>query len=403
MLSDTSGNLIIITGASGFLGRSLVPALAKDGYRLLLCGRDPARLEVLYPDHRFCTLEQLPEKAQGALTLIHLAVMNNDTAADDAMFYEANVSMLQRIVELGREAGIAHVIYPASLQADANATTAYGRSKFAAEEFLAGQSDIVVTFLRLPAVYGEAFKGKLSILNKLPGITRGPLLTVLGSLKPVVNIERVVSAILGTVKQPQRETVWVTDPQSHNFVYRALSRLMDLGFAVAVSVLLWWLLIAVWIGIKVTTKGPGLFAQERVGRAQLPFICYKFRTMQQGTEQAGTHEVSQASVTGIGRFLRRTKIDELPQIWNLIKGDMSLVGPRPCLLIQQELRDARQRHGVFDIRPGLTGFAQIQGVDMSVPEKLAMIDAQYIAIRTILLDLKIVLNTVRGGGDNTAA
>ncbi len=403
MISKNSGDLVVITGASGFLGGHLVPTLVKEGYRLLLCGRDPTHLEALYPEHSCCTLEQLSEQAQGAHTLIHLAVKNNDEPGDDAAFFKANVAMLQRVVELTREAGIKNMIYPASLQAVPNATTPYRRSKFAAEEFLTTQSDLTVTCLRLPAVYSETFRGKLSILNKLPRITHDPLLILLGSLKPVVHVECVVSAISHAIAKPQSEAVWVTNSQSNNPVYRVLSRLMDLGFAVVVCALLWWLLVAVWISIKITSKGPGFFAQERVGRAQQPFVCYKFRTMREGTKQAGTHEISQAAVTGIGRFLRRSKIDELPQIWNLIKGDMSLVGPRPGLPVQRELQESRQRHGVFAVRPGITGLAQIQGVDMSIPEKLARIDAQYIAIRTVLLDLKIVLNTVRGAGDNTTA
>lgn len=403
MRSKSSGGLIVITGASGFLGHHLVPSLAKEGFRLLLCGRDSARLKSLYPDHLCCTLDLLPETSLGAYTLIHLAVKNNDEMGDDAAFIEANVTMLQRTVELAREAGIKHLIYPASLQAKPKTTAPYGRSKFAAEEFLATQNDLTVTYLRLPAVYSETFRGKLSILNKLPRITRSPLLTLLGSFKPIVHVDRVASAVSHAIAKPQNEAVWVTNSQSNNPVYRVLSRLMDLGFAVVVFVLLWWLLIAVWVGIKITSKGPGLFAQERVGRAQQPFVCYKFRTMREGTKQAGTHEISQAAVTGIGRFLRRSKIDELPQIWNLIKGDMSLVGPRPGLPVQRELREARQKHGVFAVRPGITGLAQIQGVDMSNPEKLVGIDAQYIAVRTVLLDLKIVLKTVCGAGDNTAA
>ena len=402
MISKNLGDLVVITGASGFLGCHLVPTLAKEGYRLLLCGRDPTHLEALYPEHSCCALEQLSEQAQGAHMLIHLAVKNNDELGDDAAFFKANVAMLQRVVELMREAGIKHVIYPASLQAGPNAKTPYGRSKFAAEEFLTTQSDLIVTCLRLPAIYSETFRGKLSIFNKLPRITHDPLLMLLGSLKPVVHVECVVSAISRAIAKPQSEAVWVTNSQSNNSVYRVLSRLMDLVFAVVVCVLLWWLLVAVWIGIKITSKGPGFFEQERVGRAQQPFVCYKFRTMREGTKQAGTHEIPQAAVTGIGRFLRRSKIDELPQVWNLIKGDMSLVGPRPCLPVQHELRGLRQVRGIFEMRPGITGLAQVRGVDMSMPERLTRIDAEYATRSTILLDLKIVLATVRcGSGDNT--
>ena len=137
---------------------------------------------------------------------------------------------------------------------------------------------------------------------------------------------------------------------------------------------------------------------RRVGRYGKTFTCYKFRTMQQGTVQAGTHEVSQASVTSIGRFLRGTKLDELPQVWNILKNEISLIGPRPGLPVQKELFEARQAWGVFDVKPGISGLAQVNNIDMSDPEKLARWDARYIALQSLVLDIKITLATVRGGG-----
>lgn len=120
--------------------------------------------------------------------------------------------------------------------------------------------------------------------------------------------------------------------------------------------------------------------------------------MKQGTAQAGTHEVSSAAVTKIGAFLRKTKIDELPQIWNIFRGELSLVGPRPCLPVQTELNEARHKLGVYEITPGITGLAQINGIDMSRPELLAQWDARYIAQQSLLLDLKIIIATFTGSG-----
>ena len=118
--------------------------------------------------------------------------------------------------------------------------------------------------------------------------------------------------------------------------------------------------------------------QTRIGKNLRPFIMFKFRTMQLNTHSVPSHLADIAAVTPYGRFLRRTKLDELPQLWNVLLGDMSLVGPRPGLPNQVELTDARKQLSVLDVRPGVTGLAQISGVDMSEPQLLAEIDARMI-------------------------
>ena len=123
--------------------------------------------------------------------------------------------------------------------------------------------------------------------------------------------------------------------------------------------------------------------------------------MSLGTKEASTHEVTADSVTTVGQFLWKTKIDELPQVWNILKNELSLIGPRPCLPVQRELVSARSELGVLDEIGGITGWAQIQNVDMSDPDWLAILDAEYLALRTIPLDLMIILATSigRGHGD----
>ena len=136
------------------------------------------------------------------------------------------------------------------------------------------------------------------------------------------------------------------------------------------------LLLIYTIGLFDT--GSPLFLQERVGRNKKPFMLVKFRSMKVDTASVASHLASSASITKLGGFLRKTKLDELPQLWNVLKGDMSLVGPRPNLFNQPELIAERDRLGVFDVRPGITGLAQVNNIDMSTPVLLAETDAKMI-------------------------
>jgi len=144
--------------------------------------------------------------------------------------------------------------------------------------------------------------------------------------------------------------------------------------------------------------GSPIFTQERVGRNKKPFTLVKFRTMKKDTASVASHLASSASITKFGHFLRRTKLDELPQLWNVLKGEMSLVGPRPGLFNQEELTQAREAKGVFNVRPGITGLAQVNEIDMSTPELLAETDAKMISTLTIRSYFQYILMTVTGKG-----
>jgi lipopolysaccharide/colanic/teichoic acid biosynthesis glycosyltransferase len=154
-----------------------------------------------------------------------------------------------------------------------------------------------------------------------------------------------------------------------------------------------WLGVLVWISIKLTSEGPGLIFQQRVGKGGRLFKCLKFRTMVANTPNMGTHEVEPSSITKLGAFLRKTKIDELPQVINLLRGEMSLVGPRPCLPNQIDVIAARELRGVFDVRPGITGLSQVYGIDMSDPARLAVTDEFYIASLSMLSEFRIIFFT----------
>lgn len=147
--------------------------------------------------------------------------------------------------------------------------------------------------------------------------------------------------------------------------------------------------------------GSPLFCQKRVGRDKKPFTLVKFRTMRPETAHVATHLADASAVTAFGKFLRGTKLDELPQLWSVLKGEMSLVGPRPCLFSQEELIEARDQLGVFHARPGITGLAQVNGIDMSTPQLLAETDARMLATLGVKNYFRYILMTVggRGAGD----
>ena len=144
--------------------------------------------------------------------------------------------------------------------------------------------------------------------------------------------------------------------------------------------------------------GSPLFFQQRVGKNQRPFTLIKFRTMRQGTASVATHIVSRDAVTPLGTLLRKTKLDELPQLFNVLKGEMSLVGPRPCLFNQEALIAEREQRGVFAVLPGITGLAQVNHIDMSDPPKLAQWDQRMIEGFKVSDYFKYLLMTITGSG-----
>ena len=144
--------------------------------------------------------------------------------------------------------------------------------------------------------------------------------------------------------------------------------------------------------------GSPIFKQKRVGKNKKPFTLYKFRTMNVNAKSVATHLAKQSDVTKFGIFLRRTKLDELPQLINVLKGDMSLVGPRPCLYNQEELIKEREKRGVYKFIPGITGLAQINEIDMSTPVKLAEVDALMLKNLKLNNYFRYIFATVSGKG-----
>lgn len=182
-----------------------------------------------------------------------------------------------------------------------------------------------------------------------------------------------------------------------------MKRLFDLLISVVLigpaAVLCILAAILIWMEVRCNP----LFIQPRVGRHLKIFRMMKMRTMRTDTAHRASHEIGTDQILRTGHFLRRTKIDELPQIWNVLIGDMSFVGPRPCLPMQTALISEREKRGVYELRPGITGKAQLMGIDMSTPVKLSEIDAEYAAGWSFATDIHYLVATFLGSGRGDAA
>lgn len=176
-----------------------------------------------------------------------------------------------------------------------------------------------------------------------------------------------------------------------------MKRIIDIILAIAIMPFIAIISIPIVISIRMDSPGPALFKQIRVGKNKREFILMKWRTMAIDTGNSPSHEASPEKITRVGSFLRHSKLDELPQIYNVIIGEMSFVGPRPCLPSQEELISQRDKLGVYNLRPGITGVSQLAGLDMSDPERLALTDASYISKMGMIEDLRILVKTLFSG------
>ena len=174
-----------------------------------------------------------------------------------------------------------------------------------------------------------------------------------------------------------------------------MKRIFDIFLGCLVALILFVPVLLVAIAVRLTSKGPALYWSDRVGRNNEIFKMPKFRSMRVGTPAMATHLLAdpKSHLTPIGSFLRKSSLDELPQLWSILKGDMSFVGPRPALFNQQDLIELRTEKGVHALVPGLTGWAQVNGRDeLPIPQKVAL-DAQYLEQQSIWFDIKILWMT----------
>ena len=176
-------------------------------------------------------------------------------------------------------------------------------------------------------------------------------------------------------------------------------RFIDIVLSLLGLILASWLYLIIVIAIKIDDPGPSLFTQDRIGINKTHFTLYKFRSMKMSTpHDIPTHQLENPEqyITRVGKFLRKSSLDEIPQLWNILKGDMSVIGPRPALWNQDDLVAERDKYGANDVKPGLTGWAQINGRDeLEIPDK-AKLDGEYVENMSFLFDCRCFLGTAIG-------
>ena len=175
-----------------------------------------------------------------------------------------------------------------------------------------------------------------------------------------------------------------------------MKRFFDFTVSLLVILALLPVFLIIGIIIAIDAGNPVIYKQYRVGKDNKLFYIYKFRTMKNNTRLAATKDLTEADsvITKSGRFLRKTSLDELPQLFNVLKGDMSFVGPRPLIPEEKEIRQIRKDYGIYSVRPGITGWAQVNGRDMLADEEKALFDKEYIDKQSLSFDIKIMIKTV---------
>lgn len=390
---------IVITGATGFLGRQLVPRLLEGGFNILLVGRSASKIHRVFGKVKSCEYEDLARELRAGDSFVHLAAMNNSSQGPECKFNEVNAGLLKECALSAKVARVKKFIHISSVHAvDERNVSPYARSKRLGKEGLQAISGLPCVSLYLPMVYGDSWSGRLKFLNYLPQTIVRRLFPMVAALKPTLHVDTLVAEIVRLIDEPTLADRIVADDKDRNLIYKTFKRSGDIAFAITALSCFWWLYLLLWVLIRIESKGPAIFVQSRVGQNGELFSCYKFRTMRLGTEQVGTHQISSKMVTRVGRLIRKIKLDELPQVINLLRNEITLVGPRPCLPMQENLVSLRERHGVLAIKPGITGWAQIHGVDMSDPGALVQRDAEYIGLRSIAQDFSIMICTALGRG-----
>ena len=511
---------LLITGATGFIGRNLVSHLAQDHALSVVATVRTESKELPAEVRQLAGMDINPETdwqaaLDGVVCVIHLAGMVPAALPDDkneSTFRRINVDGSLNLARQAAQAGVRRFIFISSIKVNGETTQAgqpfsscqepapedaYGVSKYEAEQALlkhAAGTDMDVVIIRPPLVYGPGVKGNFrsmmawtnrQIPLPLGAIRNRRSLVAVGNLSALIatcishpragnevflvsdnedlsttellrrigkaldrparllpfpawtlilaatllgkkgmvqrlcgNLQvdithtcntlgwmpplTMAEALKETAKEFQaRQPELSHTPAVNQQKNTNLLRTLDIIFALAGLFFGSPILAGLWMAGYCASGSP-LFRQQRLGRHQKPFTMIKFRTMRPETPSVATHLADKNAITALGQFMRKTKLDELPQLWNVLKGDMSLVGPRPGLPNQTELAAERAKRGVFAARPGITGLAQVNNINMSTPRLLAQTDMKMLQTLTIANYFKYIFLTITGKGSGDA-
>ena len=221
---------------------------------------------------------------------------------------------------------------------------------------------------------------------------------IYNACRTIVTTETLALALANAARKSESKVTYLAENKDDNPYYAAGSRALDVVASLAGLIALGWLMVLAFAAVRLETKGAAVFRQKRIGLNGQLFTCLKMRTMYVGTPQVDSHSVGASAITPVGSFLRKSKIDELPQLLNILKGDLSLVGPRPCIQSLEGVIARRRAANVFDVKPGLTGLAQVRQQDTSIPDEMVSSEVLYMVGRNLILDVKIILATAMGRG-----
>ena len=386
---------IVIAGGTGFVGSRIAQVLAKCGHTVLVLSRQPDANKqnscggVEYSN--YADFERLSDQFD---LFINLVAKNNNSRFTFEQYKLVNVDFARYLANLASKKNIpVYLYFSTSHTIFGNEKGFYAETKSIGERIQEKVIKNKFVVIYPPLIYGESWSGSLSFLNSFPRILSTKIFTLIKIIKPSVNIDQIIS-ICRDIDKNSNSKIFISDDLDQNRAYGVFKLCLNGVFCIAAITIIFVIFPALFCLIKADSPGPVLFKQSRLGKGKKPFNCYKFRTMYSSTKETATHEAKKGSITRVGGFLRKTKIDELPQCINIILGQMDLIGYRPNLKSQELLKRERDTLGVYDKKPGITGLSQVSGLDMSQPSELAQTDHIYHKYRCVKLDILILIKTL---------
>lgn len=385
---------IVISDASSAVMGELVSRLVASGHSLVLVTREDAPVREHIPGVSLVSFETWEAKCVGFDVFLHFAVLTREKEGVSNDLTHLNGNFTASLASGARRSGISRFIYASTVETlvSERRSLHVRPEKLEIEAAEAGFGD-GAEVIHLGHLHGVNFSGKFSFLGSLPRAIANFAFSVLSAVKPTTSVELLVRFLESAQLPGKTEPLIVTDSKASNYCYRVWQAALN-GLFVAMVVVAMPILAIASVLVVLEDGAPAFFSQDRIGKAGAAFRCFKLRTMHRSAESRGTHLVPESAITGIGRSLRRFKIDELPQALNILRGEMSLIGPRPCLPSQHEIISKRESRGVLPLLPGLTGWAQANGVDMRTPDWLIRYDSQYLGLQSIWFDVIVLWRTV---------